>query len=202
MFQGWYQESPELSKCWQCRLGCNIICLWLNEHWKIQFGQCILLISFRQTFGHAPPSSSYINSASFICICWNFCMQYCTICEIVHIAQPGSLSSLTLPSSAFSILLILWTCKIAQTVSDSNYNQVQQCFRLSGSQSRIFSNSHILLLLPNHCLGIFNLLSYYPGFSFNIILDPFLFLCIVKKVCFLRFICPKHLFGSQAAHRP
>jgi hypothetical protein len=78
----------------------------------------------------------------------------------------------------FPILSIVGTCKMTQTVSDSNQHLLKRLFALSGRQSRDFSMRHIILLLINRCLCVFNSVSCPSGFSLNIILNPFLFLFI------------------------
>jgi len=79
----------------------------------------------------------------------------------------------------FTILPMLRTCNIAQTIFDSNNHLMTCYFRLSGRQSRIFTCLCIILLLPSHCLCVFNLLSCPSGFTLIIILHPFLFLFVV-----------------------
>jgi len=59
----------------------------------------------------------------------------------------------------FPILLIVRTCMIAQTVSNSIQHLFQRCFGLSGCRHRGFSRSDIFPLLRNRCLRILNSLS-------------------------------------------
>jgi hypothetical protein len=79
----------------------------------------------------------------------------------------------------FTILPIMGTYMITQTVSASNRHLLKSLFGLPGHQSHDFSLRQIVLLLLNRCLCIFNSLACPSGFSLNIILNPFLFLCIV-----------------------
>jgi len=78
----------------------------------------------------------------------------------------------------YPILAVIGTCNIAHTVANRNHHPIKCVFRFSGRWSRVSSCLHIVLLLPNRCLCIFNSLPCPSGFSFNIILDPFLFLFI------------------------
>jgi hypothetical protein len=70
---------------------------------------------------------------------------------------------------------------------------------VSGRQSRVSNSLFILLLLHKCCLCIFNSLSCHSGLSLNIILNPYIFLCVTKDVDFSSFLGSKLLFGSQAA---
>jgi len=102
----------------------------------------------------------------------------------------------------FSILPIVGTCKISQTVSDSNHHLLKSLFGFYAHQSRYFSMLHIFLLLLHRCLCIFNSLSCPSGFSVNIILNPVLFLFIPWEVCCSSFLRRKLLFGSYAVQCP
>jgi len=102
----------------------------------------------------------------------------------------------------FPIFPIVGTCKITQTISDSNQQLLKRRFGLSGRQSREFSVRHIVLLWLNRCLCVFNSLSCPSGLSFNLILNPFLFLFIAYEVRFLSFLHRKPFFGYQAAQCP
>jgi len=61
---------------------------------------------------------------------------------------------------------------------------------------------HVVLLLLNRCLCVFNSLSCPSGLSLNIILYPLLFLFIAEEVHFSTFFRRKLLFGSQTAQGP
>jgi hypothetical protein len=78
----------------------------------------------------------------------------------------------------FPILPIIGSCKITQTVSDSNQHLLKRLFGLSGHQSRDFSMHRIDLLLFNRCLCVNDLLSCPSSLSLNIIVNPFRFLFI------------------------
>ena len=85
--------------------------------------------------------------------------------------------------SLFIILIfpsfpIVGTCKITQIISESNQHLLKCLFGLSGRQSRKFSVRHIVLLILNSCLCVFNSLPCPSGLSFYKILNPFLFLFI------------------------
>jgi len=98
----------------------------------------------------------------------------------------------------FLILLIVGSCKIAQTVSDSIQHLFKCVFRLSAGRYRLFNIAHIFLLLLNHCLCIFNLLSCHRSLSLHIILYLVIFLFITQKVRLYFILRRELLFGSQA----
>jgi len=77
-----------------------------------------------------------------------------------------------------NIHLIVGTCKITQTISDSNHHFLKCCSRLCHCQSCVFAISLIFLLLLNRCICVFNSHFCHSGVSLDIILDPFLFLFI------------------------
>ena len=99
----------------------------------------------------------------------------------------------------FPIHSIIGTCKITQTVSDSNQHLLKHHCGLSGRQSCDRSMHHIVLLFLNRCLHVFNSLSCPSGLSLNIILNPFLFLFIVYEIHLWTFHHRKLLFGCKAA---
>jgi len=98
----------------------------------------------------------------------------------------------------FLIVPIVKTCNIAQTVSHNNHHSVKWFFLLSGHSSGVLSCLCNFLLLPNHWLCGFNLVSCPSGLSLNIMFNPFLVLFTAYDVCFLSFLCRKLLLASQA----
>jgi hypothetical protein len=102
----------------------------------------------------------------------------------------------------FPILPIVGTCQITQNVSNRNQHLLKCLFGFSGRQSGYFSMRHIILLLLNRCVCVFNSLSFPSGFSVNIFLYRFLFLFIGSEVGFLSFLHCKLLFISQAGQYP
>jgi len=72
----------------------------------------------------------------------------------------------------FPILPFIRTCKITQTVSDSNNHNVESLSGHSVRRSRIYNSPCIILLLLNCCLSVFNSLSCPSGLSLNLSLDP------------------------------
>jgi hypothetical protein len=71
----------------------------------------------------------------------------------------------------FSILLIIGTCKIAQTVSDRIQHLIKCCFRLPSCRTPVCSSRYILHYC---CFCVLNSLSCHSGLSLHNILDPFL----------------------------
>jgi len=173
----------QLSKCccWRCRS--VIHCLRLDDGRNPQLGGAVLFISFTEVVG---------------------CILSFRLGQLVevHLLLPKSLHALLdrfgdcahhpagfviLAQIAllslfiiffFPILPIVGTCKITQTVSDSNEHLLKRLFGLSGRQSRYFSLRRNILLLLNRGLCVFNSLSCPSGLSLHIILNPFLYLFI------------------------
>jgi hypothetical protein len=197
----------KLSRSSRCRYYSIMICLRLNDGLNPEFRCAILRISFMEVVG---------------------CILLSQLCQFVkfHLLLPTPFHALLyccgdcahhpagfviFPQLALLYLLIIFifpinpivrTSKTTQSVSDSSRHLGNRLFRLSVRQSRNFRILHIVLLLLNRCLGLFNSLSCHRGLSLNIILNPFLFLFIVSEVCFLSFLKRKLFFVSQAAQCP
>jgi len=99
----------------------------------------------------------------------------------------------------FTILLIVWKCKIAQTDSIRSQHLLEWWFRLSGCRSYLFGIAHIFLQLYNRGLCIVNTLLCHSVLSIHIILDPCVFLFFGSTVRFSSFLRRNLLFRSQAA---
>ena len=98
----------------------------------------------------------------------------------------------------FPIILIVQTCTIAQTGSDTIQHLLNHLSGLPHCQCPTFSTSYIFLLLRNCCLCVLDSLSCHRCFSLQVFLNPLLFLFVIRKVCFLSSHFCKLLFGSQA----
>ena len=92
-----------------------------------------------------------------------------------------------------------WTCKITQTVSDSNHHLLKRLFGFSVHQSGVFSFPCIILHLLNHSHFVLNSLSCPSGLSLNIILNRFYFLFSPSEVRVSCFNDHNLLFGLRAA---
>jgi hypothetical protein len=155
----------------------------LNDGRNPQFGGAVLLISFTKVVGCILPSrlSQFIEIHLFLPKPLHALLDSFGDC-VHHPAGFVIFTQIALLSLfiifLFPILPIIGTCKITQTVSDSNQHFLKRLFGLSGRQSRYFSMRHIVLLLLNRCFCVFNSLSCPSGFSLHIILNPFLFLLI------------------------
>jgi len=197
----------KLSKC--CRWRCRSVMfrLWLNAWRNPELETVILLISFMEVVSCIPPSRSSQFVELYLLLpkllhallhCFGDCGHHPA--GFVIFTQHALLSLFII--LIFPILPIVRTCKITLTVSHSNQHLLKYPFGLSGHQSRDFSMCHIVLLLLNRCLCVFNFLSCPTGLSINLILNPFLFLFIVWEVRFWSLLRRKLLFGSLAAQCP
>jgi len=117
---------------------------------------------------------------------------------IAILAQVAHLCIFFIICLVFAILLIVGTCKIAQTVSNSIHQLLKRFCRNPGCRTHLFSTSHIFLHLHDCCSCVLNLLSSHSGLSIHIILDAFLFLLIALNVCFSSFLHQKLLFRLEA----
>ena len=99
----------------------------------------------------------------------------------------------------FPRLPIVETCKIAHTITNGVHYLLICCFRLCGCQSRLFSISQIFLFPLNCCLHIVNLHSCHSGCSVHTMIDHFLLLFVLSKVCFSSLPHRNVHFGSHAA---
>jgi len=188
--------------CWRCAWKC--ICFGRNDCRNLQFCCPVHWISFREVVGRLPPS-------------W--------LCEFVkpHLLLPKSVQAVLYWFRDFahhpagfvifaqlaqlcifiiflmiSVLMLVGSSKIAQTVPDTSQHLFKWFFWLSGCQFWMFRISDILLLLLNRCLCVFSWLCCHSGLSLHIMIDPLLFLFVAQGVCFYTVLSPKLLFGSQA----
>ena len=170
-----------LFKCCRWRCSCIIIRLQFNDCCHIQFGCAVLLISSTEVVGCVPLSRLclFIKLHQMLLKPLHALLYHSRDCayhpaKFIIFAQLAVLCLgiiLILP-----ILPIVRTCKIAQTVSDSNHHRLNCLFRLSGRQSHASSCPPVFLPLLDRCQCIFNSRSRDSVISLNIILDPFLFL--------------------------
>jgi len=166
--------------CCQCRCSCNLVCLQCYNCWNLQLSCPVLHISLMQVVSHLPPFwlRQFIlphlllpNTLHVLVYCLGNCAHHAV--GFIIAAQlvqrcPFFIIILILP-----ICLIIRTCKIAQTVSNTIQYLLKYVFWISGCQSHLFSISHIFLLLGNCCLYVLNNLSYLCGFFIHIFYNPF-----------------------------
>ena len=195
-----------LSQCCQRWCGCSHVDLVLDNRRNLQLGIAILHISVTVVVGCVPlswlhqfvrPHLLLPNTLYVMLYCFGDFAHHPA--RFIFITQLAELCIFFFIFLLIPIMISIGTCKIAQSVSDSIQNHVQHYFRLSGCRPRAFSSSHTFQLLRDRCLCISNSLSCHSGFSFHIILDPFLVLSIAKKVRFLSLLCRTLLFRSYAA---
>jgi len=195
------------SKWCGCRWGCTIIHLWFNKCPNHQFGCPIVLISSTEHVGTVLPSRlcQFVNLDLHLPTPLHALMYRFGDCALqaagfVIFSQLAKLCIFCIP--IFPILLIVGTCKITQTVSNSNHHLRKCFFVLSGHQSLVVRSPRIILLLLNYWLWVFNWLSCHSSFSIHTILDPLLFLFCDSTVHLSSFLHHELLFGSQAAQFP
>jgi len=201
------KRLQKLSNRCRYRCRCIFICLLLNDCRNLQCGCAGLLIPFTEVIGCVLLSRlcqfvelHHLLTKPLQALLHHF--RHCAYhpAKFIIFAQLALLCLFII--LIIPILPIVGTCKITQTVSDSNHHLLECLFRLSVRQSHIFSFPGIFLLLLNRCLCIFNLLSCPSGLSLNRILNPGFFVFIALEVRFASFLGRKLLFGSQAVHCP
>jgi len=196
----------KLTKC--CRRWCvySHVYLGLDNCRNLQFGCHILHMSLTEVVGCVPPSWLLWSvkphllppkTLHTVLYCFGDCAHHpARVIINTQLAKPCFFFIIFL---VFPILLIVQTYKIAQSVSDCIQHLFKRFFGLAVCRSRIFSSTHIFLLLHNRCLCVLNSLFCHSGFPPHMILDPFLFLIIGWKVCFSSCLDPKLLVALQAA---
>ena len=181
-----------------------MIRLGLNHRWNLQFGRSVLLISSAEVVGRVPPSQFCQFVKLHLLLPKHRYAAFYRFGDCAHhpagfiIFAQLALLCIIVFFFIFCILLIVGTCKIGQTVSDSIQHLFKCVFRLSGGQSCLFNIAHIFLLLLNRCLCVFNSLTCHRSLPLHIIVYPLLFHFIAQKVCFSLFLHRELLSGSQA----
>jgi len=134
----------KLSYCWGCRICCVFVRMRFDDCRNLQFSSAVPLILFTEVVGRIPPS------------------QLCQFVKL-HLLPPTSLHALLYrfrdcahhPAGfiifsqlallciciMFPILLIVWTCKITQTVSNSIQHLLKQLSGPPGGQPPASSTS-------------------------------------------------------------
>jgi len=103
----------------------------------------------------ASPHPRWVNWSSLNNLCQKLAMRWCTVLEIVPITQPGSSSSLSVPSSVFSSSCSISSpsCSSLELASSLRLcliafkNLSKFCFGISGYHPLVFSGSHVFQLL-------------------------------------------------------
>jgi len=176
------QTLHKLSKCCRCRCRSIIICWRLNDGRNYQFRCAILLSSFTEVVGYIITSQLYQFVKLHLLLLKPLHSLLDPFGDCAHhparFAIFAQLALLCLFILICSILPIVRTCKITQTLSDGNHHLLKCLFGLFVRHSHDFSMLHIILLLLNRWLCVFNSLSCPSGLYLNIILNPFLILFI------------------------
>jgi len=171
-----------LSNCYQGWCGSSRVYLGLDNRQNLQFGCPIPHISFTKVVGCIPPSrlGQFVKSHLLLAKALHAVLYRFSDCahhpaRFIMSTEFAALCIFFIIFFVFPILLIIGTCKMAQTVCDSIQHLFKRCFRLPGCRATVFSSPHIL---HNCCLCVLNSLSCHCGLSLHKILDPFLFLFI------------------------
>ena len=168
-----------LSRCCRGWWGCRYDYLRPDNHLNFPFSCPVLHISLMKVVGCIPQSllGQFVKPLLILpktlhAVLYRFadCAHHPT--RFVIITEIAKLSIFFMIFLVFPMLLIVGTCKIAQTVSDSIQHPSKRCFSLSSC------SSYIVQLLPDRSLWVLNSHSCYSGLSLNKILDPFLILYI------------------------
>jgi len=175
----------------------------LDDRWNLQFRRSALLISLAEVVGRVPPSRlcQFVKLHLLLpkplhAVLYQFgdCAHHPA--GFVMFSQLALLCFIVF-FFIFRILLIVGTCKIAQTDSHSIQHLFQCLSGLLGGQSHRFNIAHIFLPLLNRCLCVLNSLSCHRGLSLHIILYPLHFLFIAQEVRFSFLLHRELLFGLQ-----
>jgi len=195
-----------LSNCYRGWCGCSRVYLGLDNRRNHQFGSLIPHISLTKVVGCIPPSrlGQFIKSHLLLPKALHAVLYRFSHCahhpaRFIIITEFAELCIFFIFFLVCSILLIIGTCKIAQTVSDSIQHLFKRSFGLSGCGAFVFSSCHIS---HKRCLCVLNSLSCHSGLSLHKILDPFLFLFIAYKVRFLSFLRRKLLLDRKLRNAP
>jgi len=182
---GRYQESAYAPQILSGMVWLQSDLFGVENRWNLQFGTPILHISLMEVVGCVPPYRLGQLIKPYLLLpktlhAMLYCFEYLAHhpASIIIITQLAELCIFFIIFLVFPTLLIVGTCKIAQTVSDSIEHLFKRCIGLSGCHPSIIRCSHIMQLLHNCCLCILNSFYCDSGFSLHIILDPFLFLFI------------------------
>jgi len=197
----------KLSICCPCRCHCITMSLWVNSSWNMQFICAVYFISFTEV------------------VCWILLSWVCSFVKLyLHSQKPPqgllcySGQCANYPAGFFIVahqalrclfniqifpmLPIVGSCKITESVLDSDDYLHRSLFGLMVSQSCIFSMLWIFLLLLNRCLCVWNLVHCPSSAFLNIIMDPFLFLFSAQEVHFLSFRSCKCRLDQKVCHAP
>jgi len=184
-----------LFKCCWCRCGYNHLCSRCNDRPNLQCGQHVHHICRREVVNRIHPFRLRQFIKPYLVLPKSLFELFDQFGDCAHhpagsiiFAQLAPLWIFFIVVLIFSILLIIGTCKITQSVSNNIQHLLEWFSGLSCCQFRLFSISHIILLLLKRCLYIFYSLPCHSGFSIHIILRPLHILIIAEKVCFLSFL--------------
>jgi len=196
-----------LTKCCQCGWGCIILHLRFNDSWNLQVGHPVLLIARTEVLGHDSPAwlHQFVELKLFLLKTLQVMLDRVGDCAdypdwFVIFPQLTQLRILLTIILIMHILPIVGTCNIVLTISDVVQHLLQWCFWFGGCQYRLFSISHILLLVLTYCLRVISSLSRQSCLSVHIILYRFLVVFLAWTLCVSWLPRLKLHFGSQAAH--
>jgi len=157
----------------------------LNDPRNHQFGSPVLRISLTEVVSRVSPARlpQFVKCHLLLPKTLHVMLYWFRDCAhhtagFVMFAKIALLRIFLIIIPVFPILPIVWTCKIAQILSDGIPNLLKCCFRLGGCQSHVVSISYFFLHLLNCRLCVFDSLSCHSGLSFHMILKPILLLFI------------------------
>jgi hypothetical protein len=196
----------KVPKCAQSWRSCSRCCFGLHISQNYQFGHLVFHIPLTEVVSHVPPSQlcqlvspplHLPNTVHAVLYRVGDCAHHWV--RFIISARLAKLCILFFIFHHLPSLLIIRSCKIAQTVYDSTQQLLKWVFRIACCWSCFFSSSHIFLLFHNCRLSSFNLHSYHSGLSINIILNPFLFGFVAETDHFSAVFCRNPHCRSYAA---
>jgi len=195
----------KLSKCCWCRCGCIIFRVWLNDCWNHHFGCLVILSTLTEVGSCVPPAwlrqfvrLHLLLLATLHAILYRFADCTHHPARFIMFAQLAQLCILLIIILIVTILCRIRNCKIAYTTYNRIRHLLKCCFGLSGSHSLLFSNSHIFLLLHNHCLHAINWPSRHSSLRIYRILNALLFLFVAQTIGFLTVSCLQRFVRLEA----
>lgn len=175
-----------LPKYCQWRCGCNIVSFRLSNCQQLQIGHSIGYIIHTELGGHVPSSrlSQFLEPCKLLPKLFHVLQYHIRDCihhpgRFVIFAQLVQLCTfLIIIIIIFPILFGVGTCKIKLTVSDSIILLLKYFFRLPGCPLHLVCISHIIRMLHNCSLCVFNSLACHRSLTVHIIFDSLLCLLV------------------------
>ena len=192
---------------WWC--GCTHFCLRLHNCRNLQLSRPVLHISLTEVVDRVPPTwlGHFVKPHLLLPNALHAVLYHLGdfahyLDRFVIFAQLAMLYIFFIIILLIPIILIVGSCKMAQTVCDSIQYLLKSYFSLCGCRSCLFNISHIFLLLHHRCLCVLNSLSCHCGLSIHIILDSCLFCSLFKMYVFRLFSVGSFFLDRKLRNAP